>query len=261
VVEAAAHRSARIGDALSDLSTETLLQPSSLPGWTRLTVACHLRYGAEAILRLTQAGISGKRAAYYPDGRAAQRPLTLEPGPGEDPQEVVNSLRRLSGELDGVWGALNGETWDREVVEPDGNPDLGTLRLSGLPLLRLTEVEVHGSDLGLGLDDWSDLFVSTALPIRLRWLSVRRTNHRSFDRDLQGAWLLVAVDGPSFIVSVSGDVVDSHPAEPDSVADASIKATSRDLLAFLLGRPCIEAPRIVGDVKLGEAFQAAFPGP
>jgi uncharacterized protein (TIGR03083 family) len=260
-VEAAAQRSARIGDALGDLSTESLFQPSSLPGWTRLTIACHLRYGAEALLRLTQAGISGKRAAYYPDGRTAQRPLTLEPGPGEKPQEVVNSLRRLSGELDEVWGALHGETWDREVIEPDSNPDLGTLRLSGLPLLRLTEVEVHGSDLGLGLDDWSDLFVSTALPIRLSWLSVRRTNHRSFDRDLKGAWLLVAVDGPSFMVSVSGNVVDSHPAEPDSVADAIIEATSRDLLAFLLGRPCIEAPRIVGDVRFGKAFQAAFPGP
>jgi hypothetical protein len=170
-------------------------------------------------------------------------------------------LQRLNRELERAWGALDTAAWDREVNEPEDNPDLGTIPLSGLPLLRLTEVEAHGSDLGLGLDDWSDLFVRAALPARLRWLSVRRTNHRTFDRNLQGTWLLVAVDGPTFMVSVTGDVTDSRPADPTSAATAVIEATSRDLLALLLGRPFIEAPRIRGDVKFGGAFGAAFPGP
>jgi hypothetical protein len=30
-----------------------ILAPSLLPGWTRLAIACHLRYGAEALIRIT----------------------------------------------------------------------------------------------------------------------------------------------------------------------------------------------------------------
>jgi uncharacterized protein (TIGR03083 family) len=260
-VEAAACRSERIADALSSLDVQALLQPSLLPDWSRLTVACHLRFGGEALLRMTRAHIGGGRAAYYPGGRASQRPETLKPGPGEDPEEVVASFRKLSGELEQVWDALDARAWDGEIVEPDDNPDLGTIPLSALPLLRLTELEVHGCDLDLGLDAWSDLFVRTALPTRLSRLSIRRTNHREFDRGLQGTWLLVAVDGPTFMVSVRGDAVDSHPADPDSMADAVIEATSRDLLALVLGRPLLEVPRLSGDVTFGAAFQSAFPGP
>jgi hypothetical protein len=210
---------------------------------------------------MTSAGISGERTAYYPDGRASQRPRTLEPAPGEDPRGVVESLGKLSVELDHVWDNLGDQAWEREVVEPANNPDLGTLRISELPLLRLTEVEVHGTDLDIGLGDWSDLFVKTALPTRLRRLGVRRTNHRDFDHSLEGTWVLIATDGPTFMVSVSGDDVESHPADPASPATAVIEATSRDLLALLLGRPFIEKPLIRGDVEFGDAFPAAFPGP
>jgi maleylpyruvate isomerase len=261
IVEATGHRSALIAEALSNVSTQALSEPSLLPGWTRLTIACHLRYGADALLRMTRACLSGKQAAYYPDGRASQRPQTLEPTPGEDPREVVESLRRLSSELAQLWSGLDTAAWDREITEPDENPDLGTIPLSGLALLRLTEVEVHGSDLDLGLDNWSELFVRAVLPTRLKRLSVRRTNHRTFDPSLQGTWLLLAIDGPTFIVTVDGEAVGGHPADPNAKATAVIEATSRDLLALLLGRPLIEAPRIRGDATFGAAFQAAFPGP
>ncbi len=258
---ASAQRTAAIVDALHVQSSQELLAPSELPGWTRLTIACHLRYGAEALLRMTLAGVSGGGTAYYPDGRASQRPGTLEPGPGEDPREVVESLRTLSVELDHLWGNLLDSAWEREVVEPPDNPDLGPLLVSGLPLLRLTEVEVHGTDLGLGLDDWSELFVKAALSARLSRLGVRRTNHSDFDHSLKGSWLLIATDGPTFSVSVSGDDVESRPADPTSPATSVIEATSRDLLALLLGRPFNERPQIRGDVEFGEAFPAAFPAP
>jgi uncharacterized protein (TIGR03083 family) len=261
IVEAAASRSASVAEALSDVSPARLAQPSLLPGWTRLTIACHLRYGAEALLRMTQAGIAGERAAYYPRGRGSQRPLTLAPAPGEDPQEVVDSLSRLSRTLGDVWSSLDTGAWDREVSEPADNPDLGTVPLSGLPLLRLTELEVHGSDLDLGLDDWSDAFVRAALPARLAWLNSRRTNHREFAPGLRGTWLLVATDGPTFMVAVTGDIVDSHPSDARSSATAVLEGSSRDLLALLLGRPGAEPLHISGDRTFGESFQAAFPGP
>ena len=261
IVDAISERSVSIGDVLSDLSTEALLEPSLLPGWTRLTIACHLRYGAEALLRITQAASTGEPAAYYPQGRAVQRTATSEPHPSEDPQEVIASLCRLNRELDKAWDALDAPTWHRQIIEPDDNPDLGTIPLSGFPMLRLTEVEVHGSDLDLGLDDWSEVFVTAALPARVHQLNTRRTNHRKFDRNLQGSWLLVAIDGPTFMVAVSGEEVTASLSAPDSQATAVIEATSRDLLALLLGRPLVETPDIRGDSELADAFQAAFPGP
>jgi uncharacterized protein (TIGR03083 family) len=261
IVAASTERTAGIVDALDGLTTEGLLAPCRLPDWSRLTIACHLRYGADALLRMTNAATFGKRVAYYPEGRAKQRRGTLEPVSGEHPHEVVRSLRALSTELDRLWSALDDRSWDLEIAEPADNPDLGSIRQSDLPLLRLTEVEVHGGDLDLGLDDWSSLFVESVLPTRLKRLAVRRANHREFDHSLEGSWLLVAVDGPTFMVSVAGDRVESHPAEPDSTARAVIEGTSRDLLAMLLGRPFVEAPQIRGDVTFGEAFPAAFPGP
>ena len=78
--------------------------------------------------------------------------------------------------------------------------------------------------------------MTTVLPIRLRRLSVRRTNHRPFDHSLQGTWLLNATDGPTYSVSVSGDVVESRPADPRTPATAIIEATNRDLLALLFGK-------------------------
>ncbi len=261
IVSAVSRREAQILDAFDRSGADALSSPSALPGWSRLTIACHLRYGAEALLRMTRAGLAGERAAYYPRGRARQRPETLDPAPGEEAGDVVESLRVLSAELDRTWGALDSETWGAAVVEPDDNPDLGTVQVSDLPLVRLTEVEVHGSDLDLGLDDWSDLFVTTALPARLARLRVRRTNHRPFDETVEGSWLLVAVDGPTFVVSVAGGVVESEQADPGQPATAVIEATSRDLLALLLGRPSNRTPTVRGDLAFGRAFSSAFPGP
>jgi hypothetical protein len=133
---------------------------------------------------MTRSAVQGVPVAYYPEGREAQRPLTLVPLPGESAQEVVESLALLSDELDEEWSALDLAAWDVEVVEPEDNPDLGPIPLGRLPLLRITEVEVHGTDFGLNLGDWSELFISTVLPMRLEWLNVRRANHRVFDTEL-----------------------------------------------------------------------------
>jgi predicted lipid carrier protein YhbT len=125
----------------------------------------------------------------------------------------------------------------------------------------LTEVEVHGSDLDLGLEDWSEVFVAHVLPIRLDWLATRRSNHRSFDRTLEGSWLLVAEDGPATVVSVRGPQVTVERRDQTTEADAVIVGSRRDLLALLLGRPTRAELKISGDVRLGRAFGEAFPGP
>ena len=261
LLNAIMERSRSITESLWALGDHELHQPSELPEWSRLTIACHLRFGAGALARMTRSILQGEPVAYYPEGREAQRPLTLVPRPGESAQDVVESLALLSDELDGEWSALDVAAWDREVVEPKDNPDLGPIPLGRLPLLRLTEVEVHGTDLGLNLRDWSDLFVSTVIPMRLEWLNVRRANNRVFDSELEGSWLLVAADGPTYWVSVDGTKVESRPASPHSGATAVIETTSRDLLALLLGRPLNSPPVIMGDIAFGQSFSLAFPGP
>jgi uncharacterized protein (TIGR03083 family) len=262
LVAAVRRRTDEVVAALRALDEDGLRSPSALPGWSRLTIACHLRYGAEALGRMTDNVLENRPAAYYPGGREAQRPATLEPYPGESSADVVTSLAEHSAGLDRLWSGMAPGAWDREVREPDDQRDLGAIPLASLPLLRLTEVEVHGSDLDLGLDDWSEVFVEAALPFRLEWLNTRRTNHRTVDDEVAGSWLLTAPDGPTWLVAVDVDGrVTSRPATPPTPADAVVEAPSRDLLALLLGRPLRTAPRYRGDAALGRAFPRAFPGP
>jgi maleylpyruvate isomerase len=261
IIAAVDARTRRIVDALAAFDERGLLAPSLLPDWNRLTIACHLRYGAQAFLRMTHGALDAEPVSYYPTGREAQRPSTLVPEPGERPDAVVGSLSVTSTKLHAVWSTLDDALWDLPVVEPEGTTDLGTLTLSRLPLLRLTEVEVHGSDLDVGLDDWSGTFVRTALPFRLDWLNARRTNHRAIDASIEGSWLLRATDGPTYLVTVEGDRVESRPAEADATTRAVIEASSRDLLALLLGRSLRTAPTISGDADFAAALTRAFPGP
>lgn len=259
ISEAARTRTADIVSALG--AVDSLSTPSRLPGWSRLTVACHLRYGAIASRRMTTDALCGRTTSFYPGGRSSSRPGTLEPGPGELPDRVVASLGRESAELHDVWARLSESEWQTTAHEPGDNRDLGDPSLAVLAVLRLTEVEVHGYDLDIGLDHWSDIFVQSALPQRIARLAVRRTNHRTVDAGVEGSWKLVASDGPTWRISVQGDVVTTEAADPQAAADAVIEASGRDLLAMLLGRPAEGEILTSGDTRLAGLFSRAFPGP
>lgn len=230
------------------LEATDLDAPSLLPGWARLTIACHLRYGAEALRWMTTDALAGRPTSYYPEGRATQRPATLVPRRGESSADVLASLRETSELLQATWRDV--EDWTVPVVEPPENPDLGTVELRRPALARLTEVEVHGTDLGVGLGPWSDVFVRSVLPMRLDWPNSRRSNHR-VDTSVRASWLLVATDmAISQVVAVDGPVVMSRPGDS---AEVTIRGTGADLLALLLGRaPAGFAP---------DAFNRALPGP
>lgn len=234
----------RLCDAL--VACPDLDTPSLLPDWSRLTIACHLRYGAESVLRMTIDTLAGRPASYYPLGRATQRDGTLSPrGPDDD---VVTSLRTTSTALDELWSSVG--DWTVVVREPPDNPDLGDVPLRRLLLSRLTEVEVHGTDLDLGLGPWSDVFVAEVLPMRLEWLNVRRSNHRTVDTSIHASWLLVATDRDlAWRIDVAGTQVRSQPSNDASGATV-IERPGADLLGMLLGR--VEPP---------PGFRAAFPGP
>jgi uncharacterized protein (TIGR03083 family) len=247
--------------ALEAVDEAALLAPSALPQWSRLTIACHLRYGARASLDMTRHVIAGRAASFYPQGRTTQRPGTLEPEAGETPVDVVSSLRQAAEELDAEWAALDPNNWRLPVRDPDDKSDLGPVNLAMIALLRLTEVEVHGDDLDLGLPDWTDVFVEHALPTRLAWLATRRTNHRSFDSSVRRSWLLAATNTDlRWFLATDGDVVTSRAATDADAADTRIDGAARDLLAVLLGRRT-RALRTTADQQRLASFAAVFPGP
>jgi len=127
-------------------------------------------------------------------------------------------------------------------------------------LLRLTEVEVHGSDLDVGLDDWSAAFVETALPFRLDWLNSRRSNHRAVDEGVQGSWLLHASDGSTYLVSVKGASVESRPADPSAPARATIEG-DEPRPAGAAARPAGEGVASLRRRRLRAAIQPSVPRP
>jgi uncharacterized protein (TIGR03083 family) len=257
----ARERTALLVRMLHDLGVEELLAPSELPSWSRLTIVCHLRYGASALLRMTRDALAGRPTSYYPHGRAEQRPSTLVPRRGEESEMVVSSLAVVATELDAEWARLGEDDWSVQVVEPADNPDLGSVSLGRLAMSRLLEVDVHGTDLGIGFPDWSDTLVEVALPTRIAWLAVRRTNHREFNTSVRGSWVLAPDDGPSWLIAVDGARVTSRPALASDEPTATMKGSSRDLLALLLGRAFSQPLFISGDAAFASTFSDAFPGP
>jgi hypothetical protein len=197
---------------------------------------------------MTRDALAGRETSYYPQGRARQRPATLVPASRERPADVLDDWRSAATELDSAWSTAGHEQWSTEVVEPPDNPDLGTVPLARLALARLTEVDVHATDLDVDAPDWSQSLIEVGLPTRLAWLATRRTNHRAFDGAIRGSWLLNATDGPRWLVAVDGDRIEARPATEEDDTNAVIEGSSRDLFALLLGRPRRQPLRFGRDV-------------
>jgi hypothetical protein len=210
---------------------------------------------------MTADALAGVETCFYPGGRSVQRPGTLAPGSGEDELQVVHSLGAESTRLHDSWGRQSEREWRTEIREPRDNPDLGETTVAELALLRLTEVEVHGCDLDLGLGDWSEVFVESALRFRVGRLASRRSTQRAVGSGVQGSWILIATDGPSWRVSLHGVEVTCECVDRPAPADVIIEATSRDLLAVLLGRPLKDGLVERGDARFAGEFSRAFPGP
>jgi Mycothiol maleylpyruvate isomerase N-terminal domain len=251
-----AHR--RMNEVFASRSDEWLLAPSALPEWSRLTIACHLRYVAEAMLRVTDAARLGTVALMYPGGRDADRPLSLVPRRGETPAHVVESLRATAAELESRWSNLPLSMWTDEFTEVDH----GTLLFSRWLALRLTEVEIHSTDVGVhaGPDclQWSESFVRLLLPLRVAWLL--RARERS-DADLSsgGCWVLGAGAHRWFVRSDVGSRVVSVGVEGPFSDAVVLTADDRTLLALLLGRDGDYVAGVLG--PQAKLFKSAFPGP
>lgn len=257
IAAAVAARHRELNNVLEATDPGVLFEASGLPGWSRLTIVCHLRYGAQASERMTSDAHVGLPTGFYPHGRSAQRPSTLQPGPDETAADVVQSFRQCSAALDELWAHISAEAWESITMhEAEDNPDIGSITLVQLAILRLTEVEVHGTDLDLGLSDWSNTFIDAALPMRVAWLPRRHAPSQASS----GSWNLVATDGPAFNVAVSQGVVSASHGEACQ-ADATISGPKADLLGLLLGRVAIADLTVAGDETAARQFATTFPPP
>ncbi len=247
-----------IARRLAALSDDDLRAPSRLPDWSRLTLVCHIRFGAEAIDRMVRAALKGERTLFYPGGRAETRPGTLVPADGESPHDVVASFVANCDRLNEALAMV--DDWTIVHHEPDGQQDLGPQSLYALAVLRLTEVDVHAVDLDIGIERWSDTFAAVGLPLRIDRLSKRLANTpEAASPRPTGTWLLRADEGPTYAVTSTVDGIVTRPATPLESVDGVIDASSRDLIALMLGRDC--EGDVVYSNDFARSFTEAFPGP
>jgi hypothetical protein len=239
--------------------------PSALPDWSRLTIACHLRYVAEAMIRITEVAVQRQVAPMYPGGRDIDRPGSLQPREGETPSSIVESVRRTSNALEQIWAGVPSDMWEYEFTEADH----GTLLFSRWLALRLTEVEVHCTDVGahIGPDSqqWSASFVSAVLPLRVAWLT-RARERPDANLCIGGTWTLQSPNQQWRVTSSIGSRVvevnthqSDHTGEQSKDSGTVLRGDNRTLLALLLGRDNVS---IVNQIGPGVSnFKAAFPGP
>ncbi len=238
-------RSEEVCAALEALDLGELDAPTALPGWSRLTIACHLRYGAQACRQMTEAALAGRPSAFYPGGRELQRPYTLRPALGESALHVMESLREECLSLAGLWAGLDEGDWGIVAYEHEETRSLGDPTLRELGLLRLTEVQIHGDDLQVGLGPWPAAFGRAVLPQRVARLRL------DTEQLPDGVWLLSASDLGDHLV----------PPRAQGPPDVRFRATANDLVALLTGREPTGPIAVDGDPDMAAAFLGAIVGP
>jgi maleylpyruvate isomerase len=154
----------RFEEAVADVDDATLRRPSSLPGWSVAHVLAHVARNADSHVRRAEAAMRGEVVEQYVggfDGREREIQSAARLGAADLLRDVCDSGRRLAE----TWRAVPGEAWCARSRDVGGRER----PLSDLPGRRWQELEVHVTDLDLGLTyaAWPDGFVAVWLP-RLR---------------------------------------------------------------------------------------------
>ncbi len=243
--------------ALERLDERGLDAESELSDWTRRMIVAHLSYVATAYRRVSGDALLTGRSMTYPGG-APERTESLHCLDGRTAEAAVRVLRDSSTALQRRWEQVDIEQWAK-TFQMDR---LGTIQLSRLVALRLTELEIHHGDLGVGYGphSWSAAFVESCLPLRIAWLAVHHRNRVEADLTICGRWLLRTPER-SWLVTASETEAKCVLAEPTTPVDVAISGSAPDLLAFLLGRRPSTPLRVDGMLALFQQFKLAFPGP
>jgi maleylpyruvate isomerase len=213
-----------LGDTIL-VTEEQWRAPSRLPDWSRGHVATHIARHADALCRLANWALTGKRLDMYasPEHRASE----IEAGAGRSGLEIQIDLDTSAGRLSSAFDELDAsDAWDA-VVEMRGGLKVPA-RL--LPLARLLEVVIHHVDLDIGYEI-TDIDTQTAEWL-LEWCAFRLGSRDDFPR-LQ----LTSETGFAITAGSVGEPV-------------AVSGSSAHLLGWLLGRTDASAVTGAGELQL-----------
>lgn len=200
---------ARLLETVDSMTPEDLLAPSALPDWTRGHVLAHIAGNAEGL---------GRRARSVGDGV----PRAMYESPETRGGDIeLRSHRSVEQHREALAATHADFLFDVASIPADRADEEMEVRLTlrvkvaDLPLLRLQEVSIHHSDLGMPGYTWSDW-----PPELVAWALPRVTASFASRDAFPVGW--VDADGTRFV------------AGPD--ATTGVSGTGREILAWLVGR-------------------------
>jgi len=191
------------------MASDDLAAASSLPGWSRGHVLGHIAGNAEGLGRRARSMVDGVPRTMYESQES--RDADIEWRSGRSPAEHRLALSATHDDLRRDFMGLPGARLD-EVIEIRSGL---SIRMGDFPLLRLQEVCIHHSDLGMARytwEDWPEELAAWALPRAVGMFASRG--------EFPVAW--VEADGQRLVIG-DGD-------------GPGLAGSSRELLAWMTGR-------------------------
>lgn len=161
---------ARLVAAVAELSDEEIRAPSLLEGWTRGHVATHVARSCETMCGMLAWAQTGTGVPDCPNPEA--REAAVEAGARRSAAELAADLAESAAKFTAETEVMTEAAW-ATVIEPPGGAPFPTAEI---PVRRLSEVELHHTDLDLGYGpaDWTPGFAESDLPEPMRtWRSER----------------------------------------------------------------------------------------
>ncbi|HEU5107251.1 MAG TPA: maleylpyruvate isomerase N-terminal domain-containing protein, partial [Micromonosporaceae bacterium] len=151
------------------VTDEVARQPSRLPDWTVGHVLTHIARNADGHAHRLSGALRGEDLARYPGGMS-QRDQDIEDGAGRPAGELAADVADSARRLEEAWDRCAASGWPNDHLLGDDR-----FPISGSPLRRLREVEIHHVDLGLGYEpaDWPDFYLDWELAHALKRLPGR----------------------------------------------------------------------------------------
>ncbi len=160
----------RLLGTVKGLTDSDLAEPSLLPGWTRGYVLSHVARGAEALCNLLIWARTGVEVPAYPSQQA--RDEAIAAGAVRGVADQVADITRTAEAFRTEAALLSPDACEVRVNVLGGPPFPASLILPR----RLTEVELHHTDLGCGYTraDWPSAFANLDLPDPMRGFRATR---------------------------------------------------------------------------------------
>ena len=202
----AAHR--QLLTLIDNLDDRTARGPSRLPGWTVGHLLSHIAGNADG-----QANLLEGRPQYL---SMAARDDAIKAGAGRTARELVEAVTAALGRFERVAASASNAVWAGRTEHMRGLVDT-----AAIPFHRLRESQVHTAD--LGLDGFSALAWLTAYTDAEWPVTVGQLGER------------LPPDTTVRLV-VTDSTRDTAIVGPDGLSPVEVRATKRELLAWMLGR-------------------------